>query len=293
MSGIIDTINKNDSSSSLLLFGHAPINDFFCHVKIQGLKIMAVSKNRHDPISNPDYTSVKIKEELALKLITGEYNIGDYYVHKDGNGYKISNEVPEEEWAYCHIDTNKMIIVSISIDKHDPDKNQDLVSIKIKHSLAMRLITGEETMYKWQVLKENGRYILKHEDEIEKEKLDRLESLSIFEVTEDTPNADIRVVINDPLYKGLVAVYYHAGNIYNWKTPAKIYFTREDDASYLKCILNLGHVILNEMLVRGNLTEWPNPILLNLVGADDISVFTTRSNYKIAIYNYETRNNKL
>ena len=218
-------------------------------------------------------------------------SILDSFIGQDSVLNLFSDKVVKVEppQFYCHINSEDLSIVAIA--PHPPlsnDSNDTVVGIKIDHDLAINFITGVENVYKWVVLRDADTFLMKHEDELAKEKLERLKALPIFELVEDTPYPDIRVVVNDPDHEGSVLVYYNGETIYNWSKPAKIYFTCEDDASYLKCAFALSAAVLDKIILLNKLDEWPNPIIIPIDDADDISVFSARSNHTIAIFRHDT-----
>jgi hypothetical protein len=191
---------------------------------------------------------------------------------------------------YWHINVEELSVVAIA---PYPPTTEGIVGIKLDEKRANDLINGIESVNEWRVFNEDSKVFLRHESEIEKEKLERLKALLIYEVTDDSREADIRVIVNSKKHPGAILVYYNGNTIYNWNKPAKIYVTRENDPSYLKCTLTLSPAALDKIIEKNKLEEWPNPIVLPIEDADDVSIYTARSNHTIAIHRNENTNNRI
>ena len=203
-------------------------------------------------------------------------------IFNESSTLTISTVKPEVKPVqfYWHIDVEAFSIIAIA--PYPPSK-EGIIGIPLDEQRAHNLINGIENINEWTVVYDTDKIVLRHDSEIEKEKLERLKSLPIFEVTDSSDNCDITVVVGDELYPECIQVYYNGDTIYNWHKPVKIYVTRENDPLYLKCSFTLSADVLDKILEKNNLSEWPNPILLKVHEADDISIYSARSNNTIAV----------
>lgn len=182
---------------------------------------------------------------------------------------------------YWHIRLEDLSIIAIA---PYPPSAKGVVGLPLEEKRALDLINGIESVNEWRVFNEDDKVFLRHESEIEKEKLERLKALPIYEVTEDIRDSDIRVIVGHAKHPGAILVYYNGDTIYNWNKPAKIYITRESDPSYLKCAFTLSPAALDKIIEKNKLEEWPNPIVLPVEEADDVSIYSARSNHTISIH---------
>src|SRR6478609_5014629 len=121
---------------------------------------------------------------------------------------------------FWHINVKELSIIAIA---PYPPVEEGIIGIKLEEKMALDLINGIENINQWRVFNEDGKILLRHENEIEKEKLERLKALLIYEVVDDIRDADIRVIVGHKKHPGALLVYYNGNTIYNWNKPAKIY----------------------------------------------------------------------
>lgn len=198
----------------------------------------------------------------------------------------VLSSVPLEEVDlpkfFAHIDANTGAIISVSTS---PTREGN-ISVPISYELATKFIRGEENITKWVGVPRDDWYVIIRVAETMREKLDRVKELSIFELTDpNTPHPDVRVEIG--AVPDIVLVHYNGEKITTWQHSVKLYFTAEGDPSQLKCAMMLDVNTLNEIQKQSGLPEWPNPIELALPAATDISVYSTKSDLRMAITRHE------
>lgn len=158
--------------------------------------------------------------------------------------------------------------------------------VTLDYSLAEQFLTGKENVIMWiAVSSESGTTLMKRE-ELSSQKFQRIESMTMQEITDPTvPCADIRVEIG--ARADAVLIHFNGETIHKWPRPVKLYFTAESNPHYLKCGFTLDVNIINEIQRVNELPEWPNPIVLPLPNAQDVSVYTIKSNIKTAVTRHE------
>lgn len=193
---------------------------------------------------------------------------------------------------YAHINVKTQQIVGISPVALSEEANDEVISIKIEYHVAEKFLSGVENITRWIARYRNDTCIIVREEDFLREKLKRIDTLSIFEIVDaDTPYPDVKIEVGAE--EDVVLIYYNGETIKNWQRPAKLYFTAENNPSYLKCAFSLDVNIVDEIQRVNNLPEWPNPIALPLPNADDLSVYTIKSNLKLAIIRHEAVHNRV
>lgn len=198
---------------------------------------------------------------------------------------------PVRPQFYAHINKETQSIVAIAPTALDELANSDVISIPIEYELAEKFLTGKENVVRWMALPKDDKYTLISEVEFQREKSARVDEIQAFELTqppEKVPYPDVIVEVGDP---SVVLIHYNGETVQRWAKPAKLFFTAEGDPGHLKCAFTIDVNTLNEILRENELSEWPNPIALNLQNADDISVYSIRSGIKMAIKRNEASNN--
>jgi len=165
----------------------------------------------------------------------------------------------------------------------------DMGEIQVDDELGLQFIVGSANLL---------HYVVQHSETGEAslvkrtyEKLSinsRIPSMQLVPLTKEIPTAKVQIEID---YKKNQARIHYNGDTLG-QNPFKLYFTREDDPSYLICTLHLDVNTLDELLKQKNLTTWPNPIVINLP-TDDLSVYCLKTPQPISIVkkNVKARNN--
>lgn len=221
--------------------------------------------------------------EEALKRLLGE-------PVEEPESIVIELDIPEfvPPQFYVHINIRNQIITAITQQSLPVVENAEVVSVEIPYELAEKFLLGSESVLEWVVVHQDGKYGIIKSEEINKDKISRIETNRIVEVTQDVAYPDVRIVIGN---KQRIAIHYNGEKIEKWPHPVRLYFTGEDDPSDLKCTFSLSINTLSKIVNANKLTEWPNPIYLSLPNSDDISVFTIKSDLKIAISRNEAGDN--
>jgi len=203
----------------------------------------------------------------------------------------IEVTAPAKPQFYVHIDKKQQTIVAISPQQLADTANADVISVEIDYDLAEKFLLGVENVTRWVVVLRDDKYGIMHEVEFQREKAERVNDLQVFEIT--TPADKLAypdIVIEVGAVDDAVLIHYNGATVPNWSRPAKLYFTAEGDPGHLKCAFTLDVNTLSEIAGQNNLAEWPNPIVLNLNNAHDISVYSIRSGIKMAIKRHEASN---
>ena len=179
---------------------------------------------------------------------------------------------------YAHIHKEALTIAAIAPIEPSDDK---LFGLAIEHDQAMKFMVGTDSTTNWSVALKDGQYgIIKNEDL--RGRNSRVDVISILEVPWGlVQSADIKVVVDAD--NSQAEIFYDGSKMPNWKSSAKLYFTREGDPSYLKCAFSLDVNILETLKKVNKAAEWPNPIILPLNEVDDLSIFTMKSDLKISL----------
>ena len=81
-----------------------------------------------------------------------------------------------------------------------------------------------------------------------------------------------------------VEIAYDGDVVKKHEKLLRFFFTREDDPTYLKCVINLTNDGLNNIAKENGLDQWPNPVRVKIpYGVDDLSIFTVRSELEILV----------
>lgn len=162
-----------------------------------------------------------------------------------------------------------------------PSAAAGVVSVPISFDLARRVLSGAEDSRNWVVTTDEEGVMTVVQPSTIPEFYHRVKTLGVTEVALGRlPSADIRILV---MSASLVEIHYDGSRIGSWGEPAKLYFTREGDPSYLKCALTLDVNTVEAIKKDNGLDEWPNPIKLAMPDADDLSVYRARSSLKISL----------
>lgn len=188
----------------------------------------------------------------------------------------ISDVAPKQEVSkplfFAHADLNSGQVIAISPVK---TTNPDLVDIEISHTQAEAFLTGKDGFLNWIAKTDaEGKPLLFQK---EKEKLGpRKEMLPIQEVRPiTTSRVDVRIIVCEDH----VEIHYNGDKIQALakESNVRLYFTKEDDPTYLKCAFTLSVNTLDAILKENHLPKWPNPIILPLEDTDDLSIYMRKS----------------
>ncbi len=197
---------------------------------------------------------------------------------------KVSVEETSLPKFFAHVNTNTGVIVSVSTNK----THEGTIPVPIPYEQALQFIKGEENITKWVGVPRDDWYVIIRVAEAIREKLERVKELAIFEITDpNTPYPEVRIEIG--AVPDTVLVHFNGEKISTWKEPVKLYFTAEGDPSQLKCAMTLDVNTLNEIQRQNGLPEWPNPVELLLPEAMDISVYSTKSDLRMAITRHDPK----
>lgn len=179
---------------------------------------------------------------------------------------------------YAHAKLGSGKVTSIN---RRPEPAEGFVAIEIDTDFAISVMTGHESLHKFQVALVDGKYQLQRKPVVRSERRTRTELLQLVEV----PIQPAQPVDVDLLHGGRVVavvdrtsaeleIFYNGEYLKRLDRPIKVYATREGDPSYLKCTLSIGVNILNEIAEKNALETWPNPLRVRLAdGTDDLTFF--------------------
>lgn len=186
---------------------------------------------------------------------------------------------------YIHF---KLATLEISSISGNNIPKEEYFALPVDGALGLQLIQGEKNLGAYCVLAfANNTYELHEKKGITATVIDRIEQGAVYEVTTKSRQS-IHVVLNKN--DDVVEVHYNADVVKEvGALGTKIYFTKEDDISFLKCALSLDVNTLNSIKQDLKIDYWPNPILLKLDSINDISVFGLKYQPTISI---ETKQSK-
>lgn len=194
-----------------------------------------------------------------------------------------------EQKFYVHISKSQLQIVAISPEAID---TKDVISVEIETNLAKQFLGGEENTKNWGVAFKDEEYKLVKLSTLKEFFNNRIDVINIVELSilkrENWNYHDVRLLIDRK--NNQIIIEYDGDRINNTTEKLKLYFTREGDPSYLKCAFTLDVNILNTIMIDNKLDSWPNPIVLPIHDVNDLSIFSIKSSFKIAIQEYEKTN---
>lgn len=190
-------------------------------------------------------------------------------------------------YAHVRVDTGRIAGIS-----QEPSDKEGIESIEIDSQLAIDMLAGKKRPILWVGVKRDGKTVLVERRSLTTMKYERVEGLTMQELSEDdTGPVDIRVEVGKE--RGAVLIHFNDETIRRWQEPVKLYFTAEGNPTFLKCAFSLDVNIMNEITSANGLTSWPNPLVLRLPQADDVSVYTAKSNIKMVIIRHEASNHRV
>jgi hypothetical protein len=193
---------------------------------------------------------------------------------------------------YVYYDKNNLNPVSVSGQKmsfgfDDSDKEV----MEIDDDLGALFILGQANLLHYFVsFDDEGKPRLIKKTRQALTTFSRIASLRLVELTKEIHNAPIQIEVD--CKKDQIKIFYDGALLqYN---PFKLYFTKEDDPSYLLCAVHLDVNTLDAILVKNRLKKWPNPLVFNLP-TDDLSIYSLKTPIQISIKkkNVKARNNRV
>lgn len=188
---------------------------------------------------------------------------------------------PVKSKFFCTFNPSDSNIVAVS---GSPEQMEGMQVIEISHEDGVAFLTGKENYHDWTVVNIKDEYFIKKLDKRADVK-DRVELLTICEYNEEM-NAhiaypDVKLVVDHA--DSTLKVHYNGQTIRSWSQPMKIFLTKEGDPSYLICSFKLDINTLDRILAENNLQEWPNPVVIQLEDADDLSIFGNRYTHQVRL----------
>lgn len=192
---------------------------------------------------------------------------------------------------YVHYDSKTLDIKSVSTKEISGDV--DVHVIEIDSALARRIMGGEESIVNYMIIGiKDGTFQLHKKTDALPQMANRVDvAVVIQQVQETEKKTEINFCINKQ--SNIVEIHYHGERIKKLDKPVKFYFTRKNDPSFLKCFFQLDVNILNEILTRNELSEWPNPIRLKVDNAKDLSIYEVKGQLSSSIKYGKIRNNRV
>lgn len=182
---------------------------------------------------------------------------------------------------FCTFNTTSGDIVAIS---GHPEEMPGCNVIEISYDDGIAFLSGRENYHNWIVVSVANELRIKKVDKKTDTK-DRVELLTICEYTEDLNDhldyPDVKLEVNH--VSNTLRIHYNGDTIASWKQPLKIFLTKEGDPSHLICSFKLDINTLDRILAENQLTEWPNPVVIQLEDADDLSVFGNRYTHQVRL----------
>ncbi len=195
----------------------------------------------------------------------------------------LTQPVPEvvKKNFYCTFNPQDGAIIAIS---GSPEEMPQMQITEISYDDGIAFMTGRENYNNWYVVNVNSVFVIKKKDKKDNVK-DRVELLTICEFDESINShvdfPDVKLVVKHE--ENLLEVHYNGDSISSWKQPMKLFLTRLGDPSHLICSLKLDINTLDSILAQNNLKEWPNPVVIQLDDADDISIFGNRYTHQVRL----------
>jgi hypothetical protein len=182
---------------------------------------------------------------------------------------------------YCTFNPSDGSILAIS---GSPEQMEGMQCIEIAYDDGIAFLTGRENYGDWTAVNIRDQYYIKKLDRRADVK-DRVELLTICEYDDEMNKhvdyPDVKLVVDHT--DSTLKVHYNGENIQAWKQPLKIFLTKEGDPSHLICSFKLDINTLDRILAENQLTEWPNPVVIQLEDADDLSVFGNRYTHQVRL----------
>ena len=190
---------------------------------------------------------------------------------------------PSKPKFYAHVDINTHDILGISpslIDTSDPSK----INLEIDYDLAEKFLTGQENIFLWCIAQEsNGNLSLMKREDLTKIKRERVEYMEFTELVPDVYKTESDILVNVDSTNDIIYIHYNGDFIKLTKSPVNFYFTGEQNPTQLKGIFKLSADTLDKMLKINKLAKWPNPIVLKINDASNLSIYTIKSNISISM----------
>jgi hypothetical protein len=151
---------------------------------------------------------------------------------------------------YAHINAADNSIMGIAASLLEGDS---IFNLKIDEQTAIKLLTGEENIHAWEIIKASENYSLvkKHTTRILQDRIDTLQLVQLKK--ENNPN--VRIIRK----KKKISIECITPDI----PPVKLYITAENDSTKLKGTYELKYLA--------------KPKTFTIEGIDDLSVYTTKT----------------
>jgi hypothetical protein len=154
--------------------------------------------------------------------------------------------------------------------------------IGIDDEFALKFLNGQESLSMYSVVAfKDEKFELHKTISVAEVFSVRVDVVPVIYEIEEHPLPSVTIEVDEE--ENFVSVHYNGDEIKKLTTPIKIYFTRFDDPSFLKCAFSLDVNILNKILEKNSLTEWPNPIQLKLDNVRDLSVYGIKGQAPISL----------
>lgn len=183
---------------------------------------------------------------------------------------------PQQLKLHVSVDLDTLAVISVG----DTEATQEnILKVEVDHSLYSKFITGEENPSDWVLGPD--RQVVKRAS-VKPADYNLIDVLSVMQISiERCENADVSIIIDEK--RNLLKIYYSFEQINLWKIPLKLYFTRFQDPAYLKSSVDINMNTLCELRDRSNLKKIPNPLVVSVQEADDLSIFTPRTDLKFSV----------
>lgn len=177
---------------------------------------------------------------------------------------------------YVFIDLETLGIVSVGEANSSCDS---LLKIEVQQDLYIKFITGEENTASWILGPDRSIVKKEHIKPAEYNLVDILRIMSI-EFTQ-SENADVKIIIDTD--NNTLKIFYSFEQINLWQVPLKLYFTRYQDPAYLKSTVDINMNTLFELRDKSSAKKIPNPLIVSVQEADDLSIYTPRTDLKFSV----------
>ena len=191
---------------------------------------------------------------------------------------------------YAHVSENTFEIQKITTNAAADNGH---IAFVIEDELAKKFLTGEYIPHQWIAgrVEENFELRRKRDKKLIVNRIDTspITAVAILDLG-NKPEVDaifgneVAIVIDTETQ---IAKLYYDGDAFVKNRSVNLYFTREGDPSQLLSTFLLNFDVLDELKVKYNLQQWPNPIILKLnCNRDgfDLSIFSQKNGATVAAY---------
>ena len=186
---------------------------------------------------------------------------------------------PVQKKFYVHIDKQTLKIVGVSPHFEQDDNTIDL---EIEEELAVKFLIGEENLAGWIVFHEDNRYDILKKSSYDRFVNNRVDVLSFVQVEPQIVEEPDITIVADTINNEVI-ITYNGLSVRQFKQPIHFYFTKEDDPTYLQKSFILSEQVLSHMAYELELDGWPQEIKLAVEDADDLSVFSIKSQLQLSL----------